>query len=132
MQQFNFDGFYENTYNGKDAGGQDLLAARAKLLWTPSDTFEALLSLEYIDDESDTPMVVNTTTDDKAFYFGAGPGFPSYPGRGSGGPANLPLGDPFKTGLAPPEAHTAGFAESKNTDGHEEEVEGVYLTLNWM
>ena len=131
VQQFNFDGFYENTFNGKDAGGQDLLSARAKLLWTPSDTFEALLSFEYIDDDSDTPIVVNTTTDDKLFYFGAGPSFPSYPGRGSGGPANLPLGDPFKTGLVTPEDHTPGFAESKNTDGHEEEVDGVYLTLNW-
>ena len=131
VQQFNFDGFYDNTFNGKDAGGQDLLNARAKIRWTPTDTFEALLSFEYIDDDSDTPMVINTTTDDKAFYFGAGPGFPSYPGRGSGGPANLPLGDPFESGLAPPEAHAPGFAQSKNTNGHEEEVDGVYLTLNW-
>jgi iron complex outermembrane recepter protein len=124
VQQFNFDGFYENTFNGKDAGGQDLLAARAKLLWNPTDTFEALLSFEYIDDDSDTPMVINTTTQEK-FFYGA------VPGRGAGGPANVPLGDPFKTGLVTPKQHTAGFAESKNTDGHEEEVEGVYLTLNW-
>jgi iron complex outermembrane recepter protein len=124
MQKFDFDGFYENTYDGSDAGGQDLFAARAKLMWTPSEEFEALLSFEYIEDESDTPMVVNTTTEDK-FFYGA------VPGRGAGGSANLPLGDPFKTGLAPPEAHTAGFAESKNTDGHEEDVDGVYLTLNW-
>ena len=124
VQQFNFDGFYENTYDGDDAGGQDLLAARAKLLWTPTDTFEALLSFEYIDDDSDTPMVVNTTTEDKAFYF-------AYPGRGAGGPANLPLGDPYKTGLVPPERHADGFAESKDTDGHQEEVDGIYLTLNW-
>jgi iron complex outermembrane receptor protein len=62
VQQFNFDGFYENTYNGSDAGGQDLFAARAKLLWNPADSFEALLSFEYIEDDSDTPMVVNTTT----------------------------------------------------------------------
>ncbi len=131
VQQFNFDGFYENTYDGSDAGGQDLLAARAKLLWNPTDSFEALLSFEYIEDDSDTPMVVNTTTADKAFYFGAGDPFPSYPGRGSGGPANLPLGDPFKTGLVPPEKHAPGFAESKNTDGHQEDVDGIYLTMNW-
>lgn len=124
VQQFDFDGFYENTFDGSDAGGQDLFAARAKLLWTPTDTFEALLSFEYIEDESDTPMVVNTTTEDK-FFYGA------VPGRGAGGPANLPLGDPFKTGLVRPQDHTAGFAESKNTDGHEEDVDGVYLTLNW-
>jgi iron complex outermembrane receptor protein len=124
MQKFNFDGFYENTYDGSDAGGQDLFAARAKFLWTPTEEFEALLSFEYIEDDSDTPMVVNTTTDDK-FFYGA------VPGRGAGGSANLPLGDTFKTGLAPPEAHTAGFAESKDTDGHQEDVDGIYLTLNW-
>jgi iron complex outermembrane receptor protein len=124
MQQFDFDGFYENTYDGSDAGGQDLFAARAKFLWTPSEEFEALLSFEYIKDESDTPMVVNTTTEDK-FFYGA------VPGRGAGGTANVPLGDPFKTGLAPPEAHTAGFAESKDTDGHFEDVDGIYLTMNW-
>ncbi|ARN75502.1 TonB-dependent receptor [Oceanicoccus sagamiensis] len=124
MQQFDFDGFYENTFDGSDAGGQDLFAARAKLLWTPSEEFEALLSLEYIEDDSDTPMVVNTTTEEK-FFYGA------YPGRGAGGPANRPLGDPFKTGLVTPDQHTDGFAESKNTDGHQEDVDGVYLTLNW-
>lgn len=129
VQKFDFDGFYENTWDDKDAGGQDLLAARAKLMWTPTDSFEALLSIEYIDDDSDTPMVINTTTDDKAFYFGAGQS--AYPGRGSGGPANRPLGDPFKTGLVPPEANAPGFAESKDTDGHEEEVDGYYLTMNW-
>ncbi len=124
MQKFDFDGFYENTFDGSDAGGQDLFAARAKLMWTPTDTFEALFSFEYIEDESDTPMVVNTTTEDKFFYF-------AVPGRGAGGSANRPLGDPFKTGLVPPENHAAGFAESKNTDGHEEDVDGYYLTLNW-
>jgi iron complex outermembrane receptor protein len=62
VQQFNFDGPYENTYKGSDAGGQDLFAARAKLLWNPADSFEALLSFEYIEDDSDTPMVVNITT----------------------------------------------------------------------
>jgi iron complex outermembrane receptor protein len=130
MQQFDFDGFYENTYDGSDAGGQDLFAARAKLLWTPSESFEALLSFEYIEDDSDTPMVVNTTTEDKLFYNGIGAP-KAYPGRGAGGPANVPLGDPFKTGLAPPEAHAPGFADFKDTDGHQEDVDGYYLTLNW-
>jgi iron complex outermembrane receptor protein len=132
MQQFNFDGFYENTFDGSDAGGQDLFAARAKILWTPSEEFEALLSIEYIEDDSDTPMVVNTTTDDKLFYNGFFiPGASAYPGRGGGGVANVPLGDPFKTGLVTPNQHAAGFAESKDTDGHQEDVDGIYLTLNW-
>jgi len=133
VQQFDFDGFYENTVDGSDAGGQDLFAIRGKLLWTPTDTFEALLSYEYSKDKSDTPMVINTSTaaDGNGFYggdlfYGLG-----YPGRGTGAPANVPLGDPFKTGLVDPSAHAPGFAESKNTDGHDEDIDGLYLTLGW-
>ncbi len=117
VQKFNFDGFYENTVDGSDAGGQDLLAGRFKLLWTPTDTFEALLGFEYSDDKSDTPMVVNTSTadDPNGFYGGDLFYVSGYPGRGTGGPANVPLGDPYKTGLVRPSAHAPGFAESKDT-----------------
>ena len=133
VQQFDFDGFYENTVDGSDAGGQDLLATRGKLLWTPGDTFEALLSFEWSEDESDTPMVINTSTAlDGNGYYGSDLFYSfGYPGRGTGGPANLPLGDPFKSGLVKPSAHAPGFAESKNTKGHEEDIEGLYLTLDW-
>jgi iron complex outermembrane receptor protein len=133
VQKFDFDGYYDNTATGDDAGGQDLLAARAKLLWTPTDTFEALLSYEYSDDESDTPMVINTTTsnDPNGFYGGDLFYFTGYPGRGSGGPANIPLGDPFESGLVKPSQHAPGFAQSKNTDGHEEDIDGIYLNVNW-
>ncbi len=132
VQKFDFDGFYENTVDGDDAAGQDLLAARVKLLWTPNEDFEALLSYEYSDDTSDSPMVINTTTaqDGNGFYGGDG-FYPVYPGRGANGPANVPLGDPFKSGLVSPEAHTPGFAEAKNTDGHDEDINGIYLTLGW-
>ena len=109
VQSFNFDGFYTNTFNGKNAGGQDLLAGRAKLLFTPNEDFNALLSFEWSKDRSDTPMVLNTSTPldpngfygSDGFYNGFGLGLPAYPGRGTGGPANLPLGDPFHTGLVP-------------------------------
>lgn len=132
FQQFDFDGFYQNTFDGSSAGGQDLFAARAKFLWTPSEEFEALLSLEYIKDDSDTPMVVNTTTEqDKNGNYGGDAFYGSYPGRGAGGSANVPLGNPFKTGLVSPDQHADGFAESKDTDGHQEDVDGIYLTLNW-
>jgi iron complex outermembrane receptor protein len=132
LQKFNFDGFYENTVDGSDAGGQNLFAGRAKFLWTPSSEFEALLSLEYIDDDSDTPMVVNTTTEqDRNGNYGGDAFYGAFPGRGAGGSANVPLGNPFKTGLVKPEQHADGFAESKDTDGHQENVDGVYLTLNW-
>lgn len=132
VQSFDFDGYYENTVDGDDAGGQDLLAARAKLLWTPTETFEALLGIEWSEDDSDTPMVVNTTTEsDRNGFYGGDAFYGVYPGRGTGGSLAQPLGDPFKTGLVRPEDHAPGFAQSKNTDGHEEDIEGYYLTLNW-
>jgi iron complex outermembrane receptor protein len=133
LQQFDFDGFYDNTATGGDAGGQDLLAARAKLLWTPNESFEALLSYEWSEDDSDTPMVINTSTAlDPNGYYGTDLFYSSgYPGRGTGGPANVPLGDPFKSGLVKPSQHAPGFAESKNTDGHEEDIDGIYLNVDW-
>ncbi len=135
VQKFNFDGFYTNTYDGSDAGGQDLLAARAKFLWTPSEDFEALLSFEYSKDESDTPMVLNTTTAlDANGYYGGDAFYGFYPGRGSGGSTPVPLGDPHKSGLVTPAQHVDQFtaaAASKGTDGHYEDIEGVYLTLDW-
>ncbi len=143
VQKFDFDGYYTNTFDGSDAGGQDLLAARAKLLWTPNDDFDALLSFEWSEDESDTPMVIGTSTplDPNGFYgsdswydinaaFGLPPGTqPVYPGRGAGGPADRPLGDPFASGLVPPSEHLNDGI--KDTQGHFEDIVGAYLTLNW-
>ena len=145
VQSFDFDGFYKNTATGEDAGGQDLLAGRAKLLFTPNDTLDALLSFKWSEDRSDKPMVLNTSTalDPNGFYggdlfydpnaaLGLPPGsLPAYPGRGTGGPANRPLGDPFATGLVRPTDHAPGFAESKNSKGHYEDIAGAYLNIDW-
>lgn len=47
--------------DGDDAGGKDILSARAKLLWQPSDNLTILGQLEHIEDESDPVPVVNDT-----------------------------------------------------------------------
>ncbi len=138
VQSFNFDGYYTNTFNGEDAGGQDLLAGRAKLLFTPNENFDALLSFEWSEDESDTPMVLNTSTEldpngfygADGFYNGFGLGLPAYPGRGTGGSADVALGDPFESGLVPIDQHTPGLAARKDTRGHWEDIMGVYLNMN--
>ena len=49
--------------NGADIGGIDVLAAKLKFLWTPSENYEALLTFEYVDDSSDAPAAANDTPD---------------------------------------------------------------------
>ncbi len=47
--------------NGDNLGGKDVLSARAKLLWEPSDRLSILGQLEIIQDRSEPTPVVNTT-----------------------------------------------------------------------
>ncbi|MEX0583254.1 MAG: TonB-dependent receptor plug domain-containing protein, partial [Sneathiella sp.] len=66
------DGFYENTLNGEEMGGKDVVAFRGRLQFTPTDSFDALLSFEIEEDESDTPPVLNTSTgEDPNGYYGS-------------------------------------------------------------
>ena len=48
-----FDGFIRNEFNGEDVNGYDREGARAQFLWSPSDTFNALLTLETSSSEDD-------------------------------------------------------------------------------
>ncbi|MFN3590631.1 MAG: TonB-dependent receptor [Thermaurantiacus sp.] len=65
---------------GERAGGENILFARAKLLWEPSASFSAHLQYEYLRDSSESPVTVNDTPpNDPAFLFnllgvGATPG----------------------------------------------------------
>jgi iron complex outermembrane receptor protein len=133
VQQFNSDGWFTNLYNGEDYGGQDLLAGRAKLNWTPSDDVDALLSFEWSRDRSDGPAILNTsrsTPDPNGFYGTDAFGLPGViPGccRGDG----VPLGDVHDVYWIPIEDHVAGLAQQKDTKGIAEDIFGVYLNANW-
>ncbi len=65
---------------GERAGGEDILFARAKLLWAPVASFSAQLQVELIRDASESPVTVNDTPPgDASFLFnllgvGATPG----------------------------------------------------------
>ena len=132
VQQFNSDGYYTNVLDNKDIGGQDLLAGRAKLFWTPTDNFDALLSFEYSRDRSDGPPIVNTsigTPDPNGFY---GSDALIVPGvlccRGN----DEPLGDPFRVAWVDVEDHVPGLSDQKDTgSGIVEDIRGFYLTTNW-
>jgi len=47
--------------DGRDLNGTDVELFRGKLLWEPTDNYSAQLSVEYFDDESETPPAVNET-----------------------------------------------------------------------
>jgi len=128
------NGFYENTVDGTDIGGKDILDFRGRLLFTPSENIEALLSFEWEKDRSDTPPVINTSTgsDPNGFYGSDLFYFVGLPGRGVGGELGLPLGDPFKTGLVPRSAHVGGLTTgNSDTTGHWYDIRGIYLNVVW-
>lgn len=98
--------------NGEDLGGDDVLSFRAKLLWQPTDNFNALLQYEHIRDDGDTPPVVNES--EAGYLFGAW-GF----GRDAGDPLD-----------------TAGITSDDRflfnmSDGHQVDIDGVYLNMEW-
>lgn len=127
----NSSGDMTNLIDGSSLNGDDILAMRGKLHFTPNDNFEALLTVEYEKDRSDTPPVINTSIGADGVYGGdAFFLFGGYPGRGV--PGGLPLGDPHETSLVGPETHlgpngpgTMGF------DGHHFDIFGVYLNASY-
>jgi iron complex outermembrane receptor protein len=51
------------TGTGDRLGGKDVLAAKAKLLWEPNDSYSAYLIFEGVQDRSDSPPGVNESTE---------------------------------------------------------------------
>ncbi|MEL7538365.1 MAG: TonB-dependent receptor [Pseudomonadota bacterium] len=99
--------------DGRELGGKDVLSARAKLLWEPSDNFNILGQLEFIRDRSEPVPVINDT--DPAS--GQIAGLFGFPGVTSG--------DPIEQ---------AGIHQSSIVglnDDQEVDVFGAYLNLEW-
>jgi len=53
LSKSDFEGFIRNEFNGEDVNGYDREGARAQFLWSPSDAFSALLTLETTQSEDD-------------------------------------------------------------------------------
>ena len=121
------DGYYKNgkvdtpvltgetvAGDGRDLGGKDVLSARAKLLWQPSDTFSLLGQLEIIRDDSEPTPVVNDTLNVDGGQFAPNFGFPGVEG-----------GDPLdQAGI-----HTSPIV---GLDGNQTvDVDGIYLNAEW-
>lgn len=62
------DGYIHNETLDKDANARRRLVARGKLLWQPSDSFDALVTLAHTDHRRGNPAVTNTEDDDILFY----------------------------------------------------------------
>ncbi len=98
--------------DGQDLGGDDVVSLRAKLLWSPTDNFNALFQYEYIEDEGDSPPIVNESR----------PGY-NFDSWGF----TQDRGDPWET---------AGVTNQDDfllemSDGHQIDIDGYYLNLDW-
>ncbi len=136
------DGNFDNQINGDDSNGDDVQAVRGKFLLTPNDSLEALLTVEYEKDRSDTPPVINTTIASDGVYGGdlffdpnAALGLPpgtllAYPGRGV--PGGQPLGDPHDINLVGSSAHLGPNGPgTMPTNSHDFDIWGTYLNAEY-
>ena len=111
------DGSFVSVGNGGKIGGKDVLAAKVKVRYEPSDFYRADFTYEYVDDSSDAPATANDTPGGGAeAYLWPIIGFPGF----RDGPTP---GDPFITG----ESATCNTFTCI-ARGHAIEVEGLYLT----
>lgn len=105
--------------DGRRVGGTDVYNLRAKLLWEPSDNFDALLQYEMIRDSSETPATVNETP------VNGGGRFFLFDALNVGSRGNK-SSDPLNNG---------GVSDRQDglmrmQDGHVVNVDGVYLNMN--
>ena len=108
---------YPTTGDGSRIGGKDVVAARLKFRWEPSDTFLADFTYEYLRDESQPVATANETPSGEGYAFPL-LGFPGIQEAG--------WTDPFRTG----ESWQENEAISMDR-GHQVDADGLYLTMTW-
>lgn len=99
--------------DGDELNEKEVLAFKTKLLWRPTDNYEALLTWEYSRDDSGAPPAVNETPAGEAFLWDA-LGFPGTPTTG--------FSDVYQTGQS-----NQGNGVNVHK-GHQVDVDGFYLT----
>lgn len=99
-------------------GGEDVISLRSKLLWEPNENFQALFQYELIRENSDAvPAVNETPVGDPRFVFN-NLGYTQDPG------------DPLdNAGIT--DASAIGAFNIGLDDGHQVDVNGYYLNINW-
>ena len=130
--QDQYDGFYTNSKpsspvignptglvvdgGGEHIGGIDVLAAKLKFLYSPSDNYEAHLIIEKVEDRSDAPAAANESGPDEGYLW------VTYGVPGIATPGVGFTKDPFITG----ESNTCNVYVCIE-DGHRIDVDGIYL-----
>jgi iron complex outermembrane receptor protein len=105
-----------NTGGGEELGEKKVIAWKTKLLWQPTDRYDALFTWEILRDDSGAPPAVNETAPGEGFLF---PQF-GFPGIEEAGHSNL-----YETG----QSQQGNGINVLN--GHQVDVDGYYLTQNF-
>lgn len=100
--------------DGRDLGGDDVFSGRAKLLWQPSDNFNALFQYEIVRDNGDTPPIVAESGPSYVFPFWG------YPAAPSGGDPLDHAGNTLRDDL---------FLNLSG--GHQVDIDGFYVNYEW-
>ena len=104
--------------DGRRVGGTNVTNMRAKLLWEPSDKFDALLQYELIRDSSETPASVNETPQGGARFF-------LFDALGVGSQGNVNSDPLLNAGVT-----NRSGALMRMDQGHRVNVDGIYLNMN--
>ncbi len=99
--------------DGRDLGGFDVLAAKLKFLWQPTESYEAYAIFEYVDDNSDVPASTNETPE--------GEGYMMY-NFGFVGIEERNWNDPWKSAQSNTQSDAIDF-----DGGHQQETQGMHL-----
>ena len=99
--------------DGGELADKDVLAFKTKLLWAPTENYEALLTWEYLRDDSGSLPAVNETPSGEGFLWDA-LGFPGTPTTG--------FDDVYQTGQS-----NQGNGINVGA-GHQVDTDGYYLT----
>jgi iron complex outermembrane receptor protein len=108
-----FSGSRDAGPDGRPLGGFDVLAGKLKLLWQPSDRYEAYTIFEYVDDNSAVPASTNETPE--------GEGYLMYD-YGFVGIEERNWDDPWKSAQSTTQDRAIDF-----DGGHQVETFGVHL-----
>ena len=112
------------TYTGDNrrVGGTDVLTARAKLLWQPTDNFKTQFTYERLVDRSKSPGAINTTPTNISPVTG----FPYFAFAALGLPGHL-TGDPLRQAGV---TNRAGYLIDA-PNGHHVVADGFHLNTDW-